>query len=310
MHGLKPDDFPSGWITARLYASKLGHPSSSALEGESQKVKALFWEIYWATCRQWDCCHKRREWRKIRQNSAWLKRKGERKKVNKRKLGSCGEWACYKRMHRQCCYDCPEQGEVLYRAGGLRRLWGEDRKGNCLLWDRQDPIYDVKAILGTKTGLGCWYFALGSFWSPAGHCWKGMADFFILFYYFCLHWENFCPVRWMTEYLCVCLALTQIIYSSWYWITLLWNCYGFVVSPLLGKYHFPNCISASGTITCQELQRMQPEAPRKARARVVFLFHAYFPRDWDQKIQVHVHLGSLSNSSPCCQGALLIQMTF
>ncbi|PKU33201.1 lysosomal pro-x carboxypeptidase [Limosa lapponica baueri] len=44
--------------------------------------------------------------------------------------------------------------------------------------------------------------------------------------------------------------------------------------PPPSKYRFPNCVSASGAIIWQELQRTQPEAPREARDSVVFSWHA------------------------------------
>lgn len=87
MHTVKTDGFRSGWITARLYVSELGHPPSSALAGERQQVKLLFREVL-ELCAEGGIVS-------IREGNGgkegWLKRKGERKNVNERKLGSCGK---------------------------------------------------------------------------------------------------------------------------------------------------------------------------------------------------------------------------
>lgn len=82
------------------------------------------------------------EGKKRRQNNVWLKKEGEQKMLIK------GNLAVVERGHvKKGCTDSAAKALlVLDRAGGLSGHGRDDRKGTCLLWDREDLIYAVKGM--------------------------------------------------------------------------------------------------------------------------------------------------------------------
>lgn len=184
-------------------------------------------------------------------------------------------------MYRQCCKSSSCSG----RAGGLRNLRRDDRKGICLLWDREDLIYADKEMGWHEDSTSVLIFhisgRLGFFFSETLLAWLLLKEWLAFLFFLFLplftwgkllsyktgNWVLTCTLSFKTE---IPIAVgTELGYS----VALL-RLWWVLHPPALSKYHFPNCISVSGAIVWQELRRIQPEPPRKARDSVVFSWHA------------------------------------